>query len=251
MSIKVEIIGLEGIPEIREGDDLVSISLGGVKSTGLTLEDEDILVITSKIISKSEGRLVELSDVEVTKEALKLARETDKDERIAQLILDESAEIIKIQNNLIITESRDGMVCANVGIDESNVDHGMAVLLPLSPQKSARSLRKGIEDKTGKRIALLLSDSIGRPFRDGIVGSCVGVSGLHPIIDRRGEVDRFGKVSRITKVGLADEICSAANLVMGEFTEGIPIVLVRGLSFETCESEVRDMVFDRDSDIFR
>ncbi|MDY6866071.1 MAG: coenzyme F420-0:L-glutamate ligase, partial [Halobacteriota archaeon] len=180
-----------------------------------------------------------------------LARETDKDERIAQLILDESMEIIKIKNNIIITESRDGMICVNVGIDESNVDHDKAVLLPLSPQKSARSLRKGIEDKTGKRIALLLSDSIGRPFRDGIVGSCVGVSGLPPVVDRRGEVDRYGKVSRITKVGLADEICSAANLVMGEFTEGIPIVLVRGITFESCESEVSDMIFDRDSDLFR
>ncbi|MDY6958249.1 MAG: coenzyme F420-0:L-glutamate ligase [Halobacteriota archaeon] len=249
--MKVEIFGLEGIPEIREGDDLVGISIEGLKRTGLTLEDGDIIVITSKIVSKSEGRLVDLSSVEVTREASKLARETDKDERIAQLILDESMEIIKIKNNIIITESRDGMICANVGIDESNVDHDKAVLLPLSPQKSARSLRKGIEDKTGKRIALLLSDSIGRPFRDGIVGSCVGVSGLPPVVDRRGEVDRFGKVTRITKVGLADEICSAANLVMGEFTEGIPIVLVRGITFESCESEVSDMIFDRDSDLFR
>ncbi|MDY6965507.1 MAG: coenzyme F420-0:L-glutamate ligase [Halobacteriota archaeon] len=249
--MKVEIIGLSGISEIRRGDDLAGISLEAVERVGLTFEDDDILVVTSKIISKSEGRVVDLSEIEVTDRARELSEMTGKDVRIVQMVLDEAEEIIRIGKDFIITETKDGVVCANAGIDESNVERGRAILLPVSMQESARSLRREIEKRTEKHLAVLVSDSIGRAFRDGVVGTCVGVSGLTPVLDRRGEVDRFKKISRITKVGIADEICSAANIVMGEFREGIPMVLVRGLTVDGCEADVGDMVFDKSDDVFR
>lgn len=249
--MRIEIIGLLNIPEITMGDNLSDITLKAINKAGLTLENKDILVFTSKIISKSEGQIVDLCKIKVTKKARGLAKKTKKDERIVQLILEESNEIIRTGKDFIITETKGGAVCANSGIDESNVEEKKAVLLPKSPQKSARKLRQEIEDRTKKQVAILISDSMGRAFRDGVVGTCIGVSGLAPVLDRRGEIDRFGKVSRITKVGFADEICSSANLVMGELKEGIPIVIVRGLTFDRCEADVSDMVFDKNEDVFR
>ncbi|MHC1582402.1 MAG: coenzyme F420-0:L-glutamate ligase [Candidatus Syntropharchaeia archaeon] len=245
MMTGMEVIGIEYPEEIKMGDDLVSIFLAS-----FDVEDGDVVIFSSKVVSKSEGRVVTLSDVRVSEEAKKLADETGKNPEIVQLILDESDEIVKAGNGFIITETR-GYICANAGIDESNVEEGKAVLLPKSPQRSARMLREEIEKRTGNSVAVLISDSVGRPFREGVVGTCIGFSGISPVRDRRGERDRFGKISRITKVGIADELCSAANLVMGEFREGIPIAVVRGFSYERGEFDFRELVFDREKDIFR
>lgn len=249
--MELQIIGLPYEPEVKDGDNLVDIFLDILKKSDYVLKDKDIIVFTSKIISKSEGRVLDLSKVNVTKKAFDLAEKTKKDERIVQLILNESNEIIRVGREFIITEVRQGFLCANAGIDESNVEHGKAVLLPTSPQKSANFIRREIEKITKKKVAILISDSVGRAFRDGVVGTCIGVSGMAPVLDRRGELDRFGKVANITKVAISDEVCSAANLVMGEFKEGVPIAIVRGLYFNETEANSSDMVFSKDEDVFR
>jgi len=250
--MEIRIIGIHFEPEVKKGDNLTEIFLDALKEADLSLEDKDIIVFTSKIISKSQGRVLDLSGVKVTKKAVELADKTKKDKRVVQLILDESNEIIKVGCDFIITEVKQGFVCANAGIDESNVAEEKAVLLPDSPQRSANSLRRKIEMITGKKVAVLISDSVGRAFRDGIVGTCIGVSGLVPVFDRRGELDRFDKVASITKVAIADEVCAASNLVMGEFREGVPIALVRGLKFDETEAaDSKDLVFSKKDDVFR
>jgi len=250
-SDRLEIIGIDGLPEIREGDDLTSLFLDALEAKNMKLEDSDAIVFTSKIVSKSEGRIVDLARVRVSSEAERIAQEMDKEPEIVQLILEEAKEIVRMANKHLIVETKHGFVCANAGVDQSNVEEGKAVLLPIDPQKSAYQLREEIEKRTGKRIAVLISDSFGRAFRDGVTGICVGVSGIPALLDRRGEEDRFGKIARITKEAVADEICAAANLVMGEFLEGIPIVLVRGLTLERCAGEVQELLFKRENDLFR
>jgi coenzyme F420-0:L-glutamate ligase/coenzyme F420-1:gamma-L-glutamate ligase len=189
--------------------------------------------------------------VEVGDVAEQMAKDTDKDPRIAQLVLNEAKEVVKKMRNHIIVETKHGFVCANAGVDESNVEQGKAVLLPKDPQRSAYLLKEGIEQRSGVEISVLLSDSFGRAFRDGVTGTCMGVSGIPAILDRRGEEDRFGKVAKITKEAIADEICAAANLIMGEFKEGIPVVLVRGLKLKRCESDIKEVLFPREEDLFR
>jgi len=247
----LEITGIDGLPEIKEGDNLTSLFFNALKEKRMTLEDHDAIVFTSKIISKSEGRVVDFSDVKVSEDAERIAKETEKDPKIVQLILNEAKEIVRMMKNHIIVETKHGFVCANAGVDESNVEEGKAVLLPKDPQKSAEWLKKEIEAGSGKEISVLISDSFGRAFRDGVTGACIGVSGIPALLDRRGEVDRFGKIAKITKEAIADEICAAANLVMGEFKEGMPIVLVRGLKLERSESNIKEILFKKKDDLFR
>ena len=250
-SSRLEIIGIEGLPEIKEGDDLTRLFLDALEEQNRELEDGDAIVITSKVVSKSEGRVVDLSDVHVSIEAERIAEETEKDPRIVQLVLNESNAIARMMRNHIIVETKHGFVCANAGIDESNVEGGRAVLLPKDPQRSAQQLKTEIEARSGKAISVLISDSFGRAFRDGVTGICVGVSGIPALVDRRGEEDRFGRIAEITKEAVADEICAAANLVMGEFKEGVPIAIARGLNLERCESDIQELLFNREDDLFR
>ena len=247
----LEIMGITGLPEIKEGDDLTALFFEALEAEKVKLEDGDAVVFTSKIISKSEGRVVDLFGVKVSVEAERKAKETEKDAKIVQLILNEAKEIIRMMKGHIIVETKHGFVCANAGVDESNVEEGKAVLLPDDPQRSAERLKKEIEARSGKEISVLVSDSFGRAFRNGVLGTCIGVSGIPAILDRRGEADRFGKIARITKEAIADEICAAANLVMGEFKESIPIVIVRGLKLKRCESAIKEVLFNREADLFR
>jgi coenzyme F420-0:L-glutamate ligase/coenzyme F420-1:gamma-L-glutamate ligase len=247
----LEIIGIDELPEIKEGDDLTRLFLKATGEQKLELEDGDAIVFTSKIIAKSEGRVVDLSGVRVSGEAERIAKETEKDPRIVQLVLNEAKAIVRMMRNHVIVETKHGFVCANAGVDESNVEEGKAVLLPKDPQKSARQLKQEIEERRGKAISVLISDSFGRAFRDGVTGICVGVSGITALVDRRGEEDRFGKIAQITKEAIADEICAAANLVMGEFKEDVPIAIVRGLTLERCESDVQELLFNKEDDLFR
>jgi coenzyme F420-0:L-glutamate ligase/coenzyme F420-1:gamma-L-glutamate ligase len=248
---RLEIIGIVGLPEITEGDDLTRLFLDALEAQNQELEDGDAIIFTSKIISKSDGRVIDLRTVPVSAEAARIAEQIEKDPRVVQLVLNESNAIVRLTRNHVIVETKHGFVCANAGVDESNVEQGKAVLLPLDSQKSAHQLRREIEAETGKMIAVLVADSFGRAFRDGVTGICIGVSGIPALLDRRGEEDRFGKIARITKEAVADEICAAANLVMGEFQEGVPIAIVRGLRLECCESDIRDLLFDREEDLFR
>ena len=248
---RLEIIGIPGLPEITEGDDLSQLFLDAVQEQHVGLADGDIIVITSKIVSKSEGRVVDLATVRASSEAERIAQETEKDPRIVQLVLEETNIVERLMRNHLIVETKYGFVCANAGVDESNVEAGKAVLLPLDPQESARRLRQEIESQSGKAIAVLIADSFGRAFRDGVTGICVGVSGIPALVDRRGEEDRFGKLAQITKEAIVDEICAAANLVMGEFKEGVPIAIVRGLVVERAERDIHELLFTREADLFR
>ena len=248
---RLEIIGIQGLPEITEGDDLPQLFLAAAREQHVGVADGDIIVITSKIIAKSEGRVVDLATVCASSEAERIARETEKDPRIVQLVLEESKTIERLMLNHLIVETKYGFVCANAGVDESNVETGKAVLLPKDPQESARRLRREIEAHSGKAIAVLIADSFGRAFRDGVTGICIGVSGIPALVDRRGEEDRFGKIAQITKEAIVDEICAAANLVMGEFQEGVPIAVVRGLAMERAERDIHELLFTREADLFR
>jgi coenzyme F420-0:L-glutamate ligase/coenzyme F420-1:gamma-L-glutamate ligase len=247
----LKLIGTDNLPEIKEGDDLTSLFFDALKEKKLKLEDGDAIVFTSKIVSKSEGRVVDLSGVKPGSDAELIAKELDKDARIVQLILSETKEIVRAERNVIIMETKEGFVCANAGVDESNVEEGKAVLLPEDAQRSASRLKKEIEERSEKEISVLISDSFGRAFRDGVTGICIGVSGIPALLDRRGEEDRFGKIAMITKEAVADEICAAANLVMGEFKEGIPIVIVRGLKLKRSEGDIKEVLFNREDDFFR
>jgi coenzyme F420-0:L-glutamate ligase/coenzyme F420-1:gamma-L-glutamate ligase len=247
----LEIIGIDHLPEVKEGDDLTELFFEALKQKRVKLEGGDAIVFTSKIVSKSEGRVIDLSGIKPSSDAERIAKKTDKDPRIVQLILNETKEIVRTENNIIIVETKHGFVCANAGVDESNVEEGKAVLLPKNPQRSASRLKKEIEERSGKEVSVLISDSFGRAFRDGVTGICIGVSGITALLDRRGEEDRFGKIARITKEAVADEICAAANLVMGEFKEGIPIVIVRGLKLKRSEGDIKEVLFNREDDLFR
>lgn len=247
----LEIIGIDGLPEVKEGDDLTGLFFKALEEKEEKIEARDAIVFTSKIVSKSEGRVVDLSDVKPGLDAKRIAKEMDKDPRIVQLVLNETKELVRTEKNIIVVETKHGFVCANAGVDESNVEEGKAVLLPEDPQGSASRLKKEIEERSGEEISVLISDSFGRAFRGGVTGICIGVSGITALLDRRGEEDRFGKIAKITKEAVADEVCAAANLVMGEFEESIPIVIVRGLKLKRSEGDIRDVLFTREDDLFR
>ncbi len=248
----LELIGIDGLPEIKKGDNLTDLFFEAQKEKEVELEDGDAIAFTSKIVSKSEGRVVDLFDVKVSNDAKRIAKETDKNPQLVQLVLNEAKEIVRVEKNIIIVETKHGFIGANAGVDESNVEEGKAVLLPRNAQRSASRIRKEIEERSKKEISVLISDSFGRAFRDGVTGICMGVSGIHTLLDRRGEEDRFGKIARITKEAVADEICAAANLVMGEFKESIPIVIVRGLKLKrSLRGNVKELLFNRENDLFR
>jgi len=247
----LEIIGIDGLPEIKEGDNIADLFFKALGRKERELEDGDAIVFTSKIIAKSEGRVIDLSDVKVSNDAMRIANEMDKDPRVVQLVLNDAKEVVRAERNIIIVETKQGFICANAGVDVSNIEEGKAVSLPENPQLSASRLKNEIEERSGKEISVLLADSFGRAFRDGVTGICIAVSGIPAMLDRRGEADRFGKIARITKEAVVDEICAAANLVMGEFREGIPIAIVRGLNIKRDKGEVKDVLLNREDDLFR
>jgi coenzyme F420-0:L-glutamate ligase / coenzyme F420-1:gamma-L-glutamate ligase len=255
MSNQLTIIGLKGVPMVQPGDDLARLTLDAYAATGLAPEDGDVLVVAQKIISKAEGRMVDVSAVEPSPEAVALAAETEKDPRLCEVILSESRRIVRHRPNLIIAEHRRGWVMANAGIDHSNVapgdEHERVLLLPLDPDASAEALRRQLAERTGKRIAVIVSDSFGRPFRRGTVGIALGAAGLPAVIDWRGHPDLFGRKLEVTETGFADEIAAAASLVMGQADEAIPIALVRGLSWSAPEVPAAELVRPPEHDLFR
>jgi coenzyme F420-0:L-glutamate ligase/coenzyme F420-1:gamma-L-glutamate ligase len=270
---------LPNIPLIKKDDDLAKIILN---ASDFVLQDGDIFVLAQKIVSKAEGRLVNLADVEPSASALQLATDTDKDARLVELILQESNEIIRTRPGLIVVEHKLGFICANAGIDHSNVcpplpyrasppegrrtsplspsgeRAGMrgesdeyALLLPKNPDLSARKLRDTLEAATGKKLGILIIDSHGRAWRNGIVGITIGVAGIPAIVDKRGDVDLFGREMRITQIGAADELAAAASLMMGQTNEGKPIVHVRGFPYPLKESNLSELIRPKEADLFR
>ena len=247
------ITGIPGIPLIRPGDDLAGLILGAIRGAGLSLHHGDVLIVTSKIVSKAEGRFVSLATVVPGPEAERLAAVTSKDPRMVELVLRESVGVVRAAPGVLVVRHRLGFVSANAGIDQSNVEGGdeTVLLLPANPDQSARRLRDEIESVTRIALAVVLSDSHGRPFRMGNVAVAVGVAGLPAVRDLRGQLDLFGRPLRISLQGLADEVAAAANLVSGEGAEGLPVVLVRGLAFEPADGRAADLVRPPEQDLFR
>ncbi len=242
---------LSGIPAIRADDDLAAIALSGIDRSGERLQDGDVLVFAQKIVSKAEGRSVDLATIKPSPRALELEQQTGKDARLVELILRESTEIVRQRAGLLIVRHRLGFVLANAGIDASNVGRKDAVLLlPLDPDASAARIRNSLRKDTGVEMGVLIIDSFGRPWRMGIVGTAIGLSGLPGVVDTRGIADLNGRPLRVTEIGLADELAAAASLVMGQAAEGTPIVLARGVPYARCEASARELLRPKDKDLF-
>jgi coenzyme F420-0:L-glutamate ligase/coenzyme F420-1:gamma-L-glutamate ligase len=245
------------IPLVQPGDDLVDILLSSINATNIKIEDNDILVLGQKIVSKAEGRLFNLSTVNPSKAAIILSRRCEKDPRLVELILRESKEVVRVRPGSIIVEHRLGFICASAGIDHSNVKgedgnpEDWVLLLPEDPDATAHEIRRRLEETTGKRLGVMIIDSHGRAWRLGVVGTCIGLSGLPALVDERGRQDLFGYKLKITIVGAADELAAAASLIMGEAAEGLPAVHVRGFPYPLRESSFREIVRPKDQDMFR
>ena len=248
---------LQHIPLIRHGDNLADIVVTALGKNNIQLEDHDILVFAQKIISKAEGRAVNLVTVTPSQRAIELARQTDKDRRVVELILQESHEVLRTRPGTIIVEHKLGFVCANAGIDHSNVAGAgdsaeeWVLLLPAEPDRSAEKMRSDIQSETGKRIGALIIDSHGRAWRNGTVGIAIGIAGIPGLEDLRGKPDLFNFTLRNTQVGVADELAAASSLVMGQAAEGIPVVHVRGFPYQLRDGSLKELIRPKDQDLFR
>lgn len=244
---------LPGIPVVQPGDDLAGLILDALKRAELTLQAGDVLVVTSKIVSKAEGRFVVLDSVQPSDEAHKLAAQTGKDPRMVELVLRESASVSRTAPNVLVVRHRLGFVSANAGIDQSNVDgtDAQVLLLPVDPDASARQIHERLHAATGVAVGIVISDSHGRPFRLGNVGVAVGVAGMPALVDLRGQHDMFGRVLRISVQGYADMVASAACLLTGEGGEGLPVVLLRGLNFPAEDGHAADLYRPAAQDLYR
>ena len=251
----VTLTPLVGVPIVREGDDVARLVGDAIEGAGIAPADFDIVVVTQKILSKAEGRRVRLADVEPSPRALELAAALDKDPRMIEVVLRESNEVVAHGHGVLITEHRSGHVMANSGVDRSNVgcssDAEEVLLLPLDADASAAALARALEARFGCRIAVVVSDSVGRAWRHGVAGIAIGAAGLPSLTDLRGAPDLFGVPLKVTLTGLADQIASAANLVAGEAAEGVPAVHVRGLAWNAAPVPARALVRERESDLFR
>ena len=241
----MQIIPIPIEKEITMDDDLSKLIL----NSGDIL-DGDVLVIAQKIISKQEGRMIELSTVQPSLLAQGISSQYNKDPALVELILSESKRIVRLKNGLIIVETNGGFICANAGIDESNVIDGFATLLPLNSDKSAEIIRTNILNKTGKNVAVVISDTFGRPFRMGQTNCAIGISGLNPILDYAGTLDSFKRILRITAIAVADELSSATELVMGK-TKKCPVAIVRNYSFNVGSNTIQDLIRPENEDLFK
>ena len=251
VSLLITIVGLENMPNIKEGDDLAKIIVESAGKQNFKLQDRDVVVVTQKIVSKAEGRVVELDSVKPSKLALRVARRAGKDPRHIETILRETVEILKMRDAHLIVETKHGFVCANAGVDRSNVVGGnQAALLPLDPDRSARLIRDGIKALAGVDVAVIVSDTFGRPWRVGQTNVAIGIAGMKPIRDYRGQKDMFGYMLRVSLVAVADELASAAELVMNKF-DRVPVAVVRGYSYIEGEGTVREILRPKELDLFR
>jgi len=243
--MSLQVIPIKIQKEIESGDNLVYLI-----RESFEINDGDVLVFSQKIISKNEGRIRSLSSVNPSLLADGIASSYGKDPRLVELILSESKRIVRMENGVIIVETKHGFVCANAGIDESNVKDGYATLLPDDPDKSANLLKDGIKQKTGKNVAIIISDTFGRPFRLGQTDVAIGIAGLEPILDYNGKPDTFGKIMQVTAIAVADEICSTSELVMGK-VQKCPIAVIRNYNFSSSTAKIQEMLRSDHDDLFR
>jgi coenzyme F420-0:L-glutamate ligase/coenzyme F420-1:gamma-L-glutamate ligase len=249
----IQVIAVEGLPLIENGDNIGQLIVDAAKKQGTPLQNGDVVVVTHVVVSKSEGTIVNLDAIKPTTRATEIAAQTNKDPALVQVILDETKDIVRIGQNSIITETVNGIVCANAGVDRSNVlGERNVVPLPKNPNASAQRIQAEIKRASGVDVAVIVSDTHGRPFRMGEINIAVGTAGFKPIRDRRGEKDLFGYVLRIKQTAVADELASAAELVIGQASEGIPAAIVRGYNFiPDQEASAASLTRPKEKDLFR
>ena len=251
---KLEIFAVSGLPEVASGDPLGALLLQAMEQNGSGLQpglqDGDVLVVAQKVVSKAEGRMVELSGVEPSPKALSLAEKLGKDARHLEVILRESKRIVRMNAGVVIVETHQGLVCANAGVDTSNVPEGWVSLLPADSDASARRLLEELCSATGKRLAVIISDTFGRPWREGLTNVAIGVAGFLPLLDYRGMQDRHGHSLAATVIATADELAAAAELVMGK-TAGRPAALVRNFPWVPGPGKAADLIRPKETDLFR
>jgi coenzyme F420-0:L-glutamate ligase/coenzyme F420-1:gamma-L-glutamate ligase len=246
---------LAGVPAVAPGDDLTAIILEALAASGLSLQAGDVIVLAQKIVSKAEGRALELSGIEPSARAVDIAAAADKDPRVVELILQESTEVLRVRPGAVIVQHRLGFVAANAGIDQSNIGNSESdervLLLPLDPDDSCRRIRAELLQRTGIEVAVVIIDSIGRAWRNGTIGTAIGVAGMPGLLDLRTKPDLFGRPLKTSELGLADELASAASLVMGQADEGRPIVLARGVPYSRRDGAARELIRPKEIDLFR
>ncbi len=249
----VELRAIPGIPPVQPGDDLGALILQALRKEGLSLQPGDILAVAQKVVSKAERQVVRLTDIEPSPRATEIGQSTGRDPRLVEVVLMESKEVLRATQRALVVEQRLGVVCANAGVDQSNVEGGeeWVTLLPKNPDASAEALRKKVLEETGVEAAILIIDTHGRAFRRGVVGVAIGAAGLNPLLDLRGEPDLFGRRLESTQVAQADEVASAASMVMGQGAEGIPVILIRGVRFKEGSEGARALFRPKDEDLFR
>lgn len=249
----IKIIGIEGLPIIKRGDNLTNLILEAIKKQQIHLQEKDIIVITHVAISKAEGNVIDLNKIKPSQKAKEVAIKTGKDPNLVEVILRESSEIVRMKHNSIIVEHNNGMVCANAGIDRSNINgENNVVLLPKDANASAGRLQKEIENKIGIKVGIIISDTHGRPLRRGEINVAIGVAGIKPIMDRRGKPDLFGYILKNKRTAVADELASAAELVIGQANEGIPAAIISGYNYQYEESaSANELARPKEKDFFR
>ena len=247
---EIRIIGVPGLPEIAAGDDLPSLIAHAARDANIEISEGDILVVAQKIVSKAEGRTVHLASIEPSRMAREWAEAYGKDARMIEVVLSESKRIVRMERGLMISETHHGFVCANAGVDASNVADDVVTLLPKDSDLSARRIRALLEESFGVRVAVIISDTFGRPWREGIANVAIGVAGIAPLIDYRGQLDSHGRPLRVTVIAVADELASAAELVMQK-SAGIPVVIIRGFDYDAREASARELIRAAENDLFR
>lgn len=255
MTSKLELLAVPRFPLVKPGDDLAALLADCLAAAGLALQDGDAVVFAQKVVSKAEGRFVDLTQVRPSPRAQALAQDVAKDPRLVEVILSESRRVVRQRENVLIVEHRLGFVMANAGVDQSNVagpEAGeVALLLPKDPDASAQRLRAALSQRCGCALAVIINDSFGRPWRRGSVGVAIGCAGLTALVDLRGRPDMFGRTLRVTEVGLADEVAAAASLLMGQADEARPVVVVRGLALDAEGSPAAVLIRSPDEDLFK
>jgi coenzyme F420-0:L-glutamate ligase/coenzyme F420-1:gamma-L-glutamate ligase len=249
----VKVIAVENLPLIKKGDNLGQLIVQAAEKQKTPVQEKDVIVVTHVVVSKAEGNIINLDDVAPSQQAKDIALKTGKDPALVEVVLQETKEIVRVNRNSIIVETKSGVICANAGVDRSNVSGDRNVVpLPEKPNVSAQNIRKEIKRLTGADVAVIVSDTHGRPFRMGEINVAVGVAGLKPIRDRRGEKDLFGYVLRIKQTAVADELSSAAELVIGQANEGIPAAIVRGYNYQAAEdTSAVELTRPKEKDLFR
>lgn len=246
----VHIIPLTGLPEVAPGDDLARLLIEGVQRQGLILRNGDVFVVAQKIVSKAEGRVVRLDTVDPSERAERWAAEFHKDPKVVELVLREAKSIVRMERGVIVARTRHGFVCANAGVDISNAPAGTALLLPEDPDRTACALQEQLARAFGLQLAVIISDTFGRPWREGLVNVALGVAGIEPMLDYRGQRDPHGKLLQATVVALADELAAAGGLVMGKLKR-VPVAIIQGLARSQGKGSGRDLIRPEENDLFR